>query len=391
MIGPPAQTPRWPGAAFDGTATSELIASGYMATQRRPTIIDIAKKAEVSFKTVSRVLNEHPRVAPELRARVLQAMAELDYQPSLAARSLAGRRGYSIAFLVDQSEYFREDNANSYFAPYLVDLQVGALAACREMGYHFFVEPYDPRSDAFPNDLRAQLSKLALDGVMLAPPSSDRSIILDAQETWGIPYVRIAPGIDAGRAPSVSTREHEGAVTMARHLLALGHERIGMICGPEAHIAASIRQVAFSDAVSGAAELIFHPGDFTFSGGFAAGTALLDRPDRPTAIFAANDFMATGAVAAATRLALQIPRDVSIAGFDDSAVTHFVWPPLTTVRQPIRAMARAAIEYLVKRAGGNENQRDQIELPLELVVRQSTAPPPPSIPEPGQHHRHAIQ
>jgi glucokinase len=88
MIGPPAQTPRWPGAAFDGTATSELIASGYMATQRRPTIIDIAKKAEVSFKTVSRVLNEHPRVAPELRARVLQAMAELDYQPSLAAAAV---------------------------------------------------------------------------------------------------------------------------------------------------------------------------------------------------------------------------------------------------------------------------------------------------------------
>lgn len=347
-----------------------------MATEkRRPTIIDIAKKADVSFKTVSRVLNDNPRVAAELRGRVLDAMAELDYQPNLAARSLAGRRGYAIALLVDRSEFFREDDANAYFTPYLVDLQAGALMACRELGYHFFVEPYDFGSGTFPNDLRAQLSKVALDGVVLAPPSADRLALLDALEQWGIPYVRIAPGLDVDRAPSVATHEYEGTTAMAEHLLALGHRRIGMICGPDSHIATGVRLVAFHDAVRGKAELLLHPGDFTFSGGLTAGSALLDRTDRPTAIFAANDFMAAGAIVAATSLGLQVPLDVSIAGFDDSAIAHFVWPPLTTVRQPIRAMARTAIEYLVAHAGGRDNSAPRTELALRLVLRESTAPP----------------
>ena len=256
-----------------------------MATdKRRPTIIDIAKKADVSFKTVSRVLNDNPRVAAELRTRVLKAMADLDYQPNLAARSLAGRRGYAIALLVDRSEFFREDDANAYFAPYLVDLQAGALLACREAGYHFFVEPYDPASANFPNDLRAQLSKLALDGVVLAPPSSDRPALMGALEEWGIPYVRIAPGIHPDRAASVATREYDGTVQMAGHLLALGHRRLGMVCGPDDHIAAGIRRVAFQDAVKGKAELQLHPGDFTFAGGLAAGAALLGPPGRPSAV-----------------------------------------------------------------------------------------------------------
>ncbi|WEK47827.1 MAG: LacI family DNA-binding transcriptional regulator [Candidatus Andeanibacterium colombiense] len=347
-----------------------------MATQkRRPTIIDIAKQAEVSFKTVSRVLNDNPRVAEELRTRVLKAMAELDYQPNLAARSLAGRRGYAIALLVDRSEFFREDDANAYFAPYLVDLQAGALLACREAGYHFFVEPYDPASPGFPNDLRAQLSKVALDGVILAPPSADRPELLAALEALNIPCVRIAPGFDLDRSASVATHEYDGTVQMVEHLLALGHRRIGMVCGPEEHIAASVRLIAFRDATKGRAEVLLHPGDFAFAGGLAGGTALLDRADRPTAIFAANDFMAAGVVVAATRLGLRVPQDVSIGGFDDSAVAHFIWPPLTTVRQPIRSMARAAIDYLVALAGGREPPAARMELPLSLVVRESTAPP----------------
>lgn len=344
-----------------------------MATQqRRPTIIDIANKAGVSFKTVSRVLNDNPRVAPELRARVLKAADELEYQPNLAARSLAGRRGYAIALLVDRSEFFHESDANAYFSPYLVDLQAGALLACRELGYHFFVEPYDPGSASFPNDLRAQLSKVPLDGVVLAPPSADRLSLLDALDEWGIPYVRVAPGIEVERAPSVATDEYRGTLAMAEHLLSLGHRRIGMVAGPEAHIAAAVRLVAFREAVAGKAELIVHPGDFTFTGGLAAGAALLESPGRPTAIFAANDFMAAGVIVAATRLGLRVPEDVSIAGFDDSAVAHFIWPPLTTVRQPIRGMAHAAIESLVARAGGLATPRQQIDLPFELMVREST-------------------
>jgi LacI family transcriptional regulator len=348
-----------------------------MATpKRRPTIIDIARQAEVSFKTVSRVLNDNPRVAPELRARVLKAMSELDYQPNLAARALAGRRGYAIAMLVDQATFSGGEGANAYLAPYLVDLQVGALIACREAGYHFFIEPYDRGSANFPYDLRAQLSKLALDGVLLAPPSADREELLAALEGWGIPYVRIAPGVEVERAPSLAIDEHAGTLAIAEHLLALGHRKIGFVAGPENHIAAGVRLVAFREALEGKAELAVHPGDFTFAGGLAAGEALLAGRERPTAIFAANDFMAAGVIASATRRGLHVPEDLSVAGFDDSAVAHFTWPPLTTVRQPIRAMAAGAIEYLVAHAAGSETPARRRELPFELVVRESTAAVP---------------
>lgn len=344
-----------------------------MATEkRRPTIIDIARKAEVSFKTVSRVLNENPRVGADLRSRVLKAMAELDYQPNLAARSLAGRRGYAIALLVDGSEFFREDDANAYFSPYLVDLQAGALIACREQGYHFFVEPYDFSVEGWEGGLRAQLSRIALDGVMLAPPSADRLPLLDALDDLGIPYIRFAPGLQPERSPSVASDEDGGARAMAEHLLALGHRRIGLIGGPQDHIAAAVRVVAFQEAVAGRAEVIFHTGDFTFEGGLAAGDALLTRDDRPSAIFATNDFMAAGVVTAATRRGLKVPEDVSIGGFDDSAVVRFLWPPLTTVRQPIRKMAAAAVDYLVAQASGRELPERAVELASELVVRGST-------------------
>lgn len=346
-----------------------------MAThKRRPTIIDIAKKAEVSFKTVSRVLNENPRVGAELRGRVLKAMAELDYQPNLAARTLAGRRGYAVALLVDQTEFFREGDANAYFSPYLVDLQAGALIACREQGYHFFVEPYDFAAENWPHALRAQLSRIALDGVMLAPPSADRVKLLDALDDLGVPYVRFAPGLEPDRSPSVASDEYGGARAMAEHLIGLGHRRIGLVGGPEDHIAAAVRVVAFREAARGRADLLFQPGDFTFEGGLAAGEALLAMADPPSAIFATNDFMAAGVVTAATRRGLKVPEDISIAGFDDSAVVRFLWPPLTTVRQPIRKMAGAAVEYLIAQASGAELPERHAELASELVVRASTGP-----------------
>jgi LacI family transcriptional regulator len=341
---------------------------------RRPTIIDVAKRADVSFKTVSRVLNNNPRVAADLRSRVLEAIVEVGYEPNLAARSLAGRRGYAIALLVDDSELFSPREASRYFAPYLVDLQAGALVACREAGYHFFLEPYDPSSTAFPGELRAQLAKIAVDGIVLAPPTADRRELLDALDEWQIPYVRIAPGFEIERSPSVAIDEYAGAFVMAEHLLSLGHRRIGFVSGPQEHIAAAAREVAFREALSERADLAVQPGDFTFAGGLAAGERLLGSSERPTAIFAANDLMAAGVVAAATRAGLRVPQDISVAGFDDSVIAHFVWPRLTTVRQPVREMARAAIEYLLARAGGAEMPAERTVLPIELVVRESTGP-----------------
>lgn len=357
-----------------------------MATPaRRPTIIDIAKRAGVSFKTVSRVLNDNPRVAEELRVRVRQAMAELDYQPNLAARALAGRRSYSIALLVDQGEFFNEGDANAYMAPYLVDLQAGALKACRAAGYHFFIEPFDPFAPTWAGDLRNQLAKIAVDGVVLAPPSGDRMALLDALDSWGTAYVRIAPGVERERGPSVAMDEYGGTVAMAEHLLRLGHRRFAFVSGPEAHIAAAVREVAFRQALADAKgqpgapiTMTVVPGNFTFAGGLAAGEALLSQPERPTAIFAANDFMAAGVVAAATHHGLRVPRDISIAGFDDSAVARFVWPPLTTVRQPIRGMAQAAIRHLVDLAGGRESREKHVEFPFQLVERSSTGPVAPA-------------
>jgi len=346
---------------------------------RRPTIIDIAKRANVSFKTVSRVLNDNPRVDPELRDRVRQAIAELDYRPNMAARALPGSRGYAIAMIVAATYFESAEDSDFYVPSFVALLETRVLFACQGLGYHLVIEAVDLQSPTLAADLPAQLSRMPIDGVLLFPPAADSIAVLDALDSCGMSYVRIAPGVAFERSATVATDEYGGALAMTRHLTGLGHRRVAFVAGPAEHLAADVRQTAYRDALAECPDAwapVVAPGDFTFDAGMRAGRVLLAHDPRPTAIFAANDDMAAGVIAAAGERGLRVPQDLSVAGFDDAPTARFTWPPLTTVRQPVAAMVRTAVGHLVAVMRGAEDAREQVQLPFAIVERGSAASPP---------------
>lgn len=308
-----------------------------------PTITDVARHAQVSMKTVSRVLNGEPNVVPAMRERVMASVKALDYRPNLHARSLARARSSLLGLLYYASS-----------AAFVVGLQRGATARCRALGYHLVVEQLDDSGEHVPDQLQHMLTALRPDGLILAPPVCDNPAILRLLSDAGVPCVRISPGVAWPGFGNVSIDDVAAARALTELLIAQGHRRIGHIHGNLRQAAAPQRRDGFHQALAahGLADdpALVVPGDFTFPSGMAGCTALLGLPEPPTAIFAANDDMALGVLAAAQQHGLQVPRDLSVAGFDDAPLAGLVWPPLTTVRQPVSEMAEAAVDMLVSRA-----------------------------------------
>ncbi len=328
------------------------------------TINDVAALAGVSTKTVSRVLNREPHVRPALRDRVAEAVRSLNYQPNVAARALAGSRAYLLGLCYDNPS-----------PGYVSAVQLGALSACREAGYHLLVEQIDSQAGA--DQLQALLAAVKMDGLILSPPVCDRAALLDLLEARGTPFVRIAPAGQFERGPYVAMDDRKAAYDMTRLLQTLGHRRIGFVRGPLDHSAAPLRQQGFLDAMRDA-DLDVRPewvvsGAFSFRSGVGAAERLLGLAERPTAIFASNDDMALGVMAAASRMGLSLPGELSVAGFDDSPIAQVVWPQLTTIRQPVEEMARAAAGMLVEGLGRTQSPAGRL-LDFELVVRGSTGP-----------------
>ncbi len=335
------------------------------------TIIQVAQRAGVSVKTVSRVLNGEPYVRDELKARVLEAAKALHYRPRVSARSLGGSRAYVLAYLLTDPS-----------VPYFAQAQLGALSACHRAGYHLVVESVDTAGDDLLEDLEGLFTTLTVDGVILTPPHGDNSHILEALERAGIAYVRIAPGSEVQRSPRVEADDRRAAHAMTACLLDLGHRRIGFIAGPAEHGAARSRLEGHRDALAERSvpvdEALIGQGDFTFESGREAAARMLAGAARPTAVFAANDIMALGVMAEAQKLGIGVPSSLSVAGFDDAPFASMVWPALTTVRQPITEMATAAAEMLIARSARPRAGpgADHAALHCELIIRDSTAPPP---------------
>lgn len=322
-----------------------------------PTISDVAERAGVSTKTVSRVLNGEPHVRPQLKERVNAAVAELDYRPNLAARQLAANRSFLIVFLYTTVQ-----------VSYVATLLGAASRRCRELGYHLIAEPVEDSGDAAV--LVAELvSRLRPDGILLSPPLSDEADLLEALENAGVPVARIA-GTRPGVGEIIDIDHQAISAAMTAHLIALGHRRIGFIAATREFRLAQGRLLGFRAAMEegGLAvdeELVVN-GNFTFLSGYHAASLLLAHREPPTAIFAANDEMAAGVVSAAGQRGLRVPDDVAIAGFDDSPISRMIWPPLTTVRQPVAELAVSAIDRLT----GQPPSGTPIE--HRLVIRAST-------------------
>jgi LacI family transcriptional regulator len=337
------------------------------------TIVDIAREAGVSIKTVSRVINREEGVGEETRARVQALVDRLGYRPNVSARSLSSRRSYLIGVI------FMHVGAYHY----LGEVQGGAMRACRRAGYSLVVEQVRPPGTVGGLDAFAQvLRDSRFDGVVLTPPTCDDPEVLAAIEAAGLAYVRMAPDRDFERSPYVFIDDRQAAKEQTLRLWDLGHRRIAFVDGPPEHTSGARRREGYVAAlrergVEPRAEWIVQ-GDYLSLSGFEAGETLLRLPEPPTAIFAANDEMAVGVLAAITKNGLSAPRDLSVVGFDDTPVAKTAWPRLTTVYQPIAEMAEAAVEILIG-GFGDERFRAKVaarQLDYSLVPRDSAGPPP---------------
>jgi LacI family transcriptional regulator len=333
------------------------------------TIKDVAARAGVSAKTVSRVINGEAYVRPEKRDLVLRVVSEMDYRPNAFARSLSSSRSYLLGLLID-------DPTSGYTA----EIQLGALNRCREKSYHLVVEPVERHEPNWTTALAATLDTLRLDGVMLTPPLCDDPVVLATIEAAGISYVRISPDGDDHRSGFVRMDDRAAAADMTRHLIACGHRRIGFIKGHPEHKAASKRHAGFREEMEAAGlavdERLIVQGDFQFRSGLELAETLLAPPDRPTAIFAGNDDMALGVLMSAVKHGLRVPRDLAIAGFDDAATSRLAWPQITTINQPRAAMAAAAVDILIDPAYRRHADRHAFHrsLDYQLRIRGSTDP-----------------
>jgi len=343
---------------------------------RRPTIKDVAARAGVSFKTVSRVMNGDAHVNAAMREAVEAAMDALGYRPHRAARALRSSRTYAIALLAGS----RDEPAPGERAPipeYLGEVIAGCTQACRPAGFHLVLEllTYGDRRRAAAV-AGALLDDLAPDGVVLTPPLCDLGWLLDILEQRAIAYVRLMPGAEPSRGPRFAVDDFAAAQALTRRLLEAGHRDLAFIAGPPDHLAARARREGFEAALAEcpAARARIVEGDFFLASGEREARRLLAGPLRPTALFAANDSMAAGALRATAALGLRVPADLALAGFDDSSIAGLTTPALTSVRQPTAELARRAAALLIAAATAGEPPAAVTErLACTIVERDSTA------------------
>ncbi|WP_296680020.1 LacI family DNA-binding transcriptional regulator [Novosphingobium sp.] len=329
----------------------------------RSNIRDVAARAGVAVKTVSRVLNGHPYVSTETRERVEAAMRDLDFRPSIAARILSGAKSNQIALIYDNHSPF-----------YMFQIQKGCWDRCHEEGIRLLAQPVDVSDPRVGEEVRGLISETHVDGIVLSSPVTDCEPVLRTLDTLDIPFVRISPGTNRSLTSSVFMDDTQAADDMTTHLVNLGHRRIGFIKGHPNHMASDDRLFGYRRALDRAG-IAFEPalvceGEFDFDSGVRGGMALLGLAVPPTAIFAANDDMAAGVLAVAHDRNMNLPGDLSVAGFDDTTLARTVWPPLTTIHQPMADLARTATDILI--SGGEITHR---RLPHALVERASVAPP----------------
>jgi LacI family transcriptional regulator len=302
------------------------------------TIQDIARLAGVSKATVSRVLNHKPDVDPETRERILRIMDEHEYVPNIAAAGLAGGRPRLVGVLVPSLTW-----------PLMPEIMLGIGEVVESSSYEvvlYSMSQNQDRSAIIDRILAAKLTS----GLLATFPGHSAEHLNDLYDQ-GFPVVMIDDQGQPGEMPWIGTDNRAGAYAAVRHLLDLGHRRIGHIQGPSHYQVSHDRYRGYCDALLEAGvtpdpQLVAR-GDFKPPSGRVAGLALLTKAERPTAIFAGNDEMAYGLLAAAQHVGLRVPEDLAVVGFDDIAPSQHVRPALTTVQQPFYEMGQRGIELLL--------------------------------------------
>jgi len=337
----------------------------------KATINDVAKLSGVSIKTVSRVMNNEPSVRQLTREKVQAAVKELNYQPNLAARNLAGTKSFTIAYVYD--------NPNAY---YIIDMQEGILSACRQQGFELLINPCDSQQENITEDIINTIKHARVAGLVLTPPFSERPEFVKRITELDIKVVRIMSGDVAPDelSPCVMVNDRDAAQTITQHLIDLGHKKIAFIAGGAEHMSTIERYKGYRRALK-ANNIEFNKnlvieGEYSFESGVNGAKQLMAEeisPDNlPTAIFSCNDEIAAGALFAARLMNIKIPEQLSIAGFENSPFSRQTWPKLTTANQPNKQIAQDAASLLISQI---RKQKDKIETSQyvpQLVVRDST-------------------
>ncbi len=332
------------------------------------TIHDVARHVGVSPMTVSRVINGEKNVREETRAKVMASVEALNYSPNLAARSLATSDSARIGLLYSNPS-----------VAFLSEFLLGILSESSQNGAQLLIESCEGPEGAM--TAIEKMKAAGCDGVILSPPLSDSTRVAKILKDMNMPFVGVAMARNAPDISSVMIDDFKAASAMTRRLIELGHRRIAFIKGPPNAYASQLRFDGFEAAMAKAGitpePAFIGQGYFTYRSGFDAADRLLNQKVRPTAIFASNDDMAAGAIASAHRLGLDVPEQVTIVGFDDTAMASSVWPELTTVRQPISDMAGLSVRLLLDQIRGRRLGRPFEAVreirDFSLIERQSSA------------------
>ena len=341
----------------------------------RATIFDVANLAGVSIKTVSRVANNEPNVRASTKERVESAIKELKYRPDPSARNLAGNRSHLIGLIYDDPSAYEIPSAG-----YVIRMQQGALRACRSADCELVIHPCNYRDENIALELKALIEKVRPDGIVLAAPLSNMPKIIRAIGETSTPFVRISSGKKNGKHFAVSMNDRESSAEMTCYLASLGHKDIAFLTGHPKHDAVKNRFLGYQDGLKESgldfSEELVEAGDNSIRSGEACAIKLLQRKKRPTAIFAANDDMAAGVIRVADRLGIKIPGELSVAGCDDVALAQQIYPALTTLRQPLAAMAERAAEALIEHSTNKSPLCGEDTFAAAMQIRESTGPAP---------------
>lgn len=338
---------------------------------RAVTIDEVAALAGVSPMTVSRAINGQGKVRDSTRDNVLRAVQTLGYTPNLAASSLAAAQHTRIALI-----YTNPSSA------YLQELLVGALRGAARTAAQLMIDTWDHLSAAGQRSAARVLAK-SVAGVILPPPLCESRAVIKEFLSAGVPVVSIASGRFSDEISCVRIDDFRASREITAHLVARGHTSIGYIRGSPDQTASTHRYDGFQAALAEAGialdPSLVEQGYFTYRSGLEAGEKLLMRKPAPTAIFASNDDMAAAVISVAHRKGLDVPRDLSVVGFDDTFAATTVWPELTTIHQPVSDMADSAIDILLRSIRGKDRSTRMVVdhvASYRLVVRDSVAPPP---------------
>jgi len=331
----------------------------------RVVLKDVAREAGVSINTVSRAMNDRPEISSETKERVLQAAMKLGYKPNKFARALRSNKAEIIGVIV-------ADISNPFFAPIVQGM--GRKARC--LGYGLILQDTGEDCDTEVEAVRT-LEYEQVDGVVMTPVQTHKRAVLELQDT-GVPFVLVARHFADLETDFVAADDAQGGYLAASHLIERGHTRIAFINGPDYNSSARERMAGYAQAldehaISVAPELIRQPA-LTMEDGYAHTMDILARVrPSPTAFFAFSDYVALGIMQALREKKVNVPIDAAVVGYDDITFSSCLDVALTTVRIPKQEMGEVAIQMLVEKLERkNVGLREQIKLPVELVVRASS-------------------